>query len=172
MSWGVVPDGAGCGRARSQPGPVGAARPPGRRDRSSSASRSVRFRTEIGSGAIAVRRRTEDDRAAAKRAGCGPGFHTLGQARLGAPARRGETARFQGSLQGLESGSYPFTTNREPAPDTPHTSARTGAQAPEARRLAAQTQIAHQQAAPSRKFKRRILPEPKMRIRQKHPNTR
>ena len=87
MSWGVVPDGAGCGRARSQPGPAGAARPPGRRDRSSSASRSVRFRTEIGSGEIAVRRRTEDDREAAKQAGCGPSFHSLGQARLGMPGR-------------------------------------------------------------------------------------
>ena len=100
MSWGVVPDGAGCGRARSQPGPAGAvaAGPgrrrtaPGRRDRSSSASRSVRFRTEIGSGEIAVPRRTEDNRAAVKRAGCGPGFHSLGQARLGAPAPQGATA--------------------------------------------------------------------------------
>ena len=50
MSWGVVPDGAGCGRARSQPGPAGAARPPGRRDRSSSAPRSVPARSLSAAG--------------------------------------------------------------------------------------------------------------------------
>ena len=52
MSWGVVPDGAGCGRARSQPGPAGAAQPQvaeigrvPRRDRFGSAPRSVPARS-------------------------------------------------------------------------------------------------------------------------------
>ena len=47
MSWGVVPDGAGCGRARSQPGPVAAG--PGRRCTAPRSPRSVEFRVEIGS---------------------------------------------------------------------------------------------------------------------------
>ena len=104
--------------------------------------------------------------------GYGPTCRNPEQTRFGAPAPRGETARFQGSLQGLESGSYPFTPNRDARTrHSAHLHPQTGAQAPEARRLAAQTQIAHQQAAPLRKFKRRILPDPNMRMRDKQPNT-
>ena len=185
MSWGVVPDGAGCGRARSrpgfsQPGPAGAvAAGPGRRrtaprvteigrvprrDRFGSAPRSVPARSLSAAGPKTTGRLPNGPDAGR--------VFTLwgrrGSARRRAGARPRDSKDRSKALRPAPT-RLPRIVNPHPALRTPPPADRRPST--DARRLAAQTQIAHQQAAPSRKFKHRILPDPNIRMRQKHSNT-
>ena len=163
-------------RRRLRPGPVAAG--PGRRCTAPRSPRSVEFRVEIGS--VPHRDRFRRDRCPPpdrRRPGsCQTGRMRAELSQSGTGAARHAGARPRDSKDRFK--TLRVAPARLPriatlAPDTPHTSTcRQAPKPPGARRLAAQTQIAHQQAAPSRRFKRRILPEPKMRMRQKQPNTR
>ena len=171
-------------RRRLRPGPVAAG--PGRSGARSAlhgprSPRSVEFRVEIGSVPHQDRFRRDrcppPDRRRPGSCQTGRMRAELSQSgtgaarRAGAPGARPRDSKDRSKALRVAPARLPRIATL--APDTPHTSTcRQAPKPPGARRLAAQTQIAHQQAAPSRRFKRGTLPDPKMRMRQKQPNTR
>ena len=182
---GPVAAGPGRGRARlrpgfSQPGPAGAvAAGPGwrctaprvteigrvpRRDRFGSAPRSV----PASSLSAAGPKTTEQPSNGPDAGRVFTVWDRRGSARRRPGARPRDSKDRSKALRPAPT-RLPRIVNPHPALRTPPPADRRPST--DARRLAAQTQIAHQQAAPSRKFKHGILPDPKMRMREKQPNT-